>query len=266
MNNNTRLRTTTRTATASRSASPGRPSPYQHPPSRSPILHHRPPPTASSTSTWQQLVVQAGSAAGTTAAVISEESMKCLKYCLSWLRYAIQHIEQQLTIVRNHLVSLATASSSSSTATTLHHQQSSPNPFSSVKKDIVETVRKVVEVISRYASTSLPQHAKIAVRGFILDLPNRWDIRSSPAASPLLTPKEGLSPVQDENAIKVLTFGTESVEMLQSISTVFSDTVDRAEIWLDRWRTVRDFDDRKKENDIQLPPIRSLNINHNPPL
>ncbi|KAG2220630.1 hypothetical protein INT45_014060 [Circinella minor] len=260
--NNTRLRMT---RPSSRSTSPSRPSPYQHPPSRSPIIHHQ--PTASSTSTWQQLVVQAGSAAGTTAAVVSEESMKCLKYCLSWLRYAIQRIEQQLTVVRNYLVSLAAASSSSSLSTVQHHQPASP--LSSVKRDIVETVRKVVDVISRYASTSLPHHAKVAVRGFILDLPNRWDIRSSPAASPLLTPTEGLSPVQDENAIKVLTFGNESVEMLQSISTVFSDTVDRAEIWLDRWRTVRDYDNGGKiDNDIQLPPIRSLNINSppNPPL
>ncbi|KAI9489686.1 hypothetical protein BDB00DRAFT_770133 [Zychaea mexicana] len=173
-----------------------------------------------------------------------------------------------MTLVRNYLVSLAAASSSApSNNTPVPHQQqpttSNSSPLSSVKKDIVETVRKVVEVISRYASTSLPQHSKVAVRGFILDLPNRWDIQSSPAASPLLTPKEGLSPVHDENAIKVLTFGTESVEMLQSISSIFSDTVDRAELWLERWRNVREIGDQGKDNkDIQLPPIRTLDINN----
>lgn len=36
-------------------------------------------------SKWHQIVMHASSAAGTTAAVISEESMKCLKYCLNWL-------------------------------------------------------------------------------------------------------------------------------------------------------------------------------------
>lgn len=30
--------------------------------------------------------MHAGSAAGTTAAVVSEESMKCLRYCLHWLQ------------------------------------------------------------------------------------------------------------------------------------------------------------------------------------
>ncbi|KAI8149439.1 transcription factor Opi1-domain-containing protein [Fennellomyces sp. T-0311] len=159
-----------------------------------------------------------------------------------------------MTQVRNYLVSLASTSASSKAPP-------ANNPLASIKKDIVETVRKVVDVISRYASTSLPQHAKVAVRGFILDLPNRWDIRSSPAASPLLTPTEGLSPVRDENAIRVLTFGQESVDMLQSISTVFSDTVDRAEIWLDRWRTIRD---EKDDPDLKLPPIRTLNINSEP--
>jgi hypothetical protein len=37
-------------------------------------------------SKWHQIVMHASSAAGTTAAVISEESMKCLRYCLSWLQ------------------------------------------------------------------------------------------------------------------------------------------------------------------------------------
>jgi hypothetical protein len=30
--------------------------------------------------------MHASSAAGTTAAVVSEESMKCLRYCLTWLQ------------------------------------------------------------------------------------------------------------------------------------------------------------------------------------
>lgn len=40
-------------------------------------------------SKWHQIVMHASSAAGTTAAVISEESMKCLRYCLNWLQVKI---------------------------------------------------------------------------------------------------------------------------------------------------------------------------------
>jgi hypothetical protein len=46
--------------------------------------YHRQQPLVRSK--WHQIVMHASSAAGTTAAVISEESMKCLRYCLSWLQ------------------------------------------------------------------------------------------------------------------------------------------------------------------------------------
>lgn len=144
----------------SRSTSPVRSAPYH--------THHHHQPLL--TSRWQQLVVGAGSAAGTTAAVISEESMKCLKYCLSWLQYATQHIEQQMMALKNYLVSLANKSTNN-TLTTPTNQKS---VLSGMKKDIVETLRKVVEVITRYAGASLPVQARQTVRGFILNLPGRW--------------------------------------------------------------------------------------------
>lgn len=164
-------------SSTSRSTSPVRntTAPYHHPPSH----HHHQPHQASISSTssrWQQLVVGAGSAAGTTAAVISEESMKCLKYCLSWLQYATQHIEQQMHLLKNYLVSLASNKSSNSlqVPTTGQQQQEGKSILSGIKKDIVETLRKVVEVITRYAGASLPTQARYTVRGFILNLPGKW--------------------------------------------------------------------------------------------
>lgn len=129
----------------------------------------------SSSSAWQQLVVHASSAAGSTAAVISEESMKCLKYCLSWLQYAMRHIEQQMNVLRDFLVSLASSQQQQQHSLAPHHPNNNMHRshLSSIKKDIVDTLRKVVDVISRYASNSLPHQAKMAVRGFILDLPGR---------------------------------------------------------------------------------------------
>lgn len=152
----------------SRSTSPSRGAPYRahnhhhHHQSHQPLLSSR----------WQQLVVGAGSAAGTTAAVISEESMKCLKYCLSWLQYAIQHIEQQMMTLRNYLVSLASKSTTNNSLTTPNTSHRSV--LSGIKKDVVETLRKVVEVITRYAGVSLPTQARQTVRGFILNLPGKW--------------------------------------------------------------------------------------------
>jgi hypothetical protein len=74
--------TKSRSRTTSRSASPARRNPHQNI-ALTPIVRRQ---EQVSRSRWQQLVVGAGSAAGTTVAIVSEESMRCLKYCLSWLQ------------------------------------------------------------------------------------------------------------------------------------------------------------------------------------
>lgn len=80
---------------------------------------------------------------------------------------------------------------------------------------------------------------------------------------------------QEEAAIRLLSFGQESVEMLNSVSTVFSDTVDRAELWIDRLKMVPGLNKGSSANvvgengdqdmtlngeSVKLPPIRTLNI------
>lgn len=86
--------------------------------------------------------------------------------------------------------------------------------------------------------------------------------------------KLSVDPKQEEAAIRLLSFGQESVEMLQSVSTVFSDTVDRAELWLDRLKMVPGMN-KNNANDsngdsmtlngesVRLPPIRTLDIPNN---
>ncbi|OBZ80632.1 Clock-controlled protein 8, partial [Choanephora cucurbitarum] len=188
-------------------------------------------------SRWQQLVLNASSAAGTTAAVISEESMKCLRYCLSWLRYAIMHIEQQVALLRQHLNSLFTSSSSLLTSRTelavTEDEVIENSTLASIRREIVDTLRKVVDVVSRYAGAGLPEQAKANVRSFILELPNRWAALDQ-------KPKQSMHREQSmhEASIRLLEFGGESIEMLKSVSTIFSDTIERAELWLKRLKVV----------------------------
>ncbi|CEI95617.1 hypothetical protein RMCBS344292_09799 [Rhizopus microsporus] len=222
-------------------------------------------------SKWQQIVVGASSAAGTTAAIISEESMKCLKYCLYWLQYAIQHIEQQMTLIKNYLVSAAQSNRLLATPhqRTTSYQRSSV--LSSIKRDIVHTLRKVVEVISKYAGASLPSQARQTAT-----LNDIHSTTTSPALSPMLLPTSTLSSPgpgtpdhnkQEEAAIKLLTFGQESIEMLNSVETIFSDTVDRAELWIDRLKMVPGINSSSTTTaeipeDVKLPPIRNLKLDH----
>lgn len=43
-----------------------------------------------------------------------------------------------------------------------------------VRRDIVQTIRQVVDIVSKYAGSALPEPARSRVRGFILHLPQRW--------------------------------------------------------------------------------------------
>ncbi|ORE11501.1 Opi1-domain-containing protein [Rhizopus microsporus var. microsporus] len=155
--------------------------------------------------------------------------MKCLKYCLSWLQYAVQHIEQQMTLLRQFLVSLATNQQQQQQKQVT--QGASDTTLNNIKKEIVDTLRKVVEVVSRYAGKGLPEQAKLTVRSFILELPSRWAMVNQQALDEVDTPLHVTS-------IKLLDFSGESIRMLKSVSLVFSDTVERAELWLKRLKAV----------------------------
>lgn len=234
-----------RSRNCSRSTSPHRPYAITKP---IPTRHHR--QQTMGRSKWHQIVMHASSAAGTTAAVISEESMKCLRYCLSWLQYASQHIDQQMNLLRKFLVSLASNHHESEEGATTMTTHDDASTLAQIKKEIVDTLRKVVEVISKYAGSGLPEQAKAAVRGFILALPTRWAmLNSSAAASPSITPAD--SHIHD-TSMKLLNFGGESIEMIQSVALVFSDTIERAELWLNRLRVVGVTRTAKKPEQMDL--------------
>lgn len=67
---------------------------------------------------------------------------------------------------------------------------------------------------------------------------------------------------QEEVALRLLAFGQESTEMLTSIHTIFDDTVQRAESWLERLRVLNPMSyNSNNSNSIQLPPPLSNNNN-----
>ncbi|ORX80293.1 transcription factor Opi1 [Basidiobolus meristosporus CBS 931.73] len=194
-------------------------------------------------SRWEQYLVEASTAAGAGAAAFSEESMKALKYCLQWLQYATVNIDRQISLLRQFLVSAADSSNSSSTVVTVN----TTSTLSHIKREVIETLRKVVDVVQRYAGACLPGEARRRVRNFILNLPWRWaslnsqSLNTSPLSSPLLTPTSPHSNPHlniNESAQMVLTFATESLIMLQSVVGIFKDTVERAEGWIERLRTI----------------------------
>ncbi|KIJ65287.1 hypothetical protein HYDPIDRAFT_28003 [Hydnomerulius pinastri MD-312] len=158
-----------------------------------PVLHPPPPTTESRTPTpksqlhdapsgqnsnpqevvprsrWQAVLLEAGG----IGAAVSEESMRRLKYCLQWLQYATAHIDAQILILRDFIASLQSSVSGSSSSDA-YVSPTHMRTLTDVRKDIVHTIRQVVDVVSKYAGGALPEPARARVRGFILHLPQRW--------------------------------------------------------------------------------------------
>ena len=118
-------------------------------------------------SRWQAMLLEAGG----LSAALSEENMRRLKYCLHWLQvtrfffspaylllmaslqYATAHIDAQILILRDFIATLQPLPSSPT------HRRTNSNTVSSahmrtltdVRKDVIHTIRQVVDVVSKYA-------------------------------------------------------------------------------------------------------------------
>jgi len=74
-----------------------------------------------------------------------------------------------------------------------------------VRKDLVQTIRQVVDVVSKYAGGALPEPARSRVRGFILKLPQRW---ASASKVPVATLPSGAGNVAGERETIAAASGT----------------------------------------------------------
>ncbi|KAN0061282.1 transcriptional regulator opi1 [Thecaphora frezii] len=218
-------------------------------------------------SRWGSMLVGAGAAAGGLSAAMSEESMKSLKYCLQWLQYATAHIEHQITVLRDLIVKLNHGE--------LDVTGSAVQNLGNIKGDVVNTIRGVVDVVGKYAGSALPEPARNSVKAFILSLPARWaTVNRSPAASsprgyfggspssssfspahissgpdspaqfsaqrPIRgggTPRDQIQAAATAQAAnKILTLAVESLDILRSVTIVFGESLDRADLWVERLR------------------------------
>ncbi|KAG8879849.1 hypothetical protein FRB97_001326 [Tulasnella sp. 331] len=215
---------------------------------------------------WQTVLVEASG----ISAAISEENMKRLKYCLQWLQYATSHVDHQIMVIQRFLTSLDSQMSGNPGALV---PVAAMRTISDVKRDVVATVRQVVEVMSKYAGGSLPEPARATLRGFILLLPERWasamqqqeaelQAQSAPTSGgPAQPSPAGLTASTAQQAAKrVLTLATESVEMMRGATGVFRESLDRADAWVDRLQVIGIQRQREQEqmnsNDAGLVPFQ----------
>ncbi|KAK0548822.1 transcriptional regulator opi1 [Tilletia horrida] len=215
----------------------------------------------------RSMLVEAGVTAGGLSAAMSNESMKSLKYCLHWLQYATVRIEHQITILRDTMVKLNHGE--------LDMSSPAVQNLTMIKGDVVTTIKGVVDVIGKYAGIALPEQARRSVKAFVLSLPARWasvnriqtpaittdssgnrrgSFGGSPA-SPSFGPgyAQGNEVVNAEGhpgaramqiaatsqaANRIITLAVESLDILRNVSIVFGESLDRADVWVERLRAV----------------------------
>ncbi|KAJ2483372.1 transcriptional regulator opi1 [Coemansia sp. RSA 2131] len=170
------------------------------------------------------------------AVAYREDSMRRLKYCLDWVVYATALLHQYMGELGRVLDGLHAG----------RHEPAAASWVGRARRDVVDTVRRAVGVVSQYAGAVLPGEARRHVRSLILGLPGRWATveggapsssgsvsEVSPMTSPRSRAADDTTPAHIQaTARRTLAFATESFYMLDSVRNVFSNLHANAERWI----------------------------------
>ncbi|KAI0005780.1 transcription factor Opi1 [Xylariaceae sp. FL0662B] len=197
---------------------------------------------------WQSRLIM--STSGLSIAM-NEESLRSLKYCLSWLRWANAHIGN----VINKLKAMMEKFQNGGIETTegdhpMNGTSSGPMDrnqlaakIAELKSDVLKTLRDVIETVSRYAGGALPENARELVRRHLTSLPQRFKVANmvdngQPAAHTAEAGEELGQETQEkktrETAQHVLVLAKEGLDMMAQVSRVLDGTIVSAEEWCDR--------------------------------
>lgn len=112
------------------------------------------------------------------AAQLLHAPVRGLRYSADFLKHAIAHIHHSLRVLSLQLAQVQpqlslSAMSQTVVTTTRSLSASVVHVAAQVRRVVVETLRRVVQVLGTHASPYLPVAAKQAVKSFILGLPTR---------------------------------------------------------------------------------------------
>lgn len=212
--------------------------------SNDPSSSRRPP----NPSAWQSRLIM--STSGLSIAM-SEESLRSLKYCLSWLRWANEHIGRVIKSLKDEIERYdATARTSeqdkvvSDVGMTAMEDSEQARldrgaRIQALRKDVLKTLQGVIETVSKYAGGALPDNARALVRRHLTSLPQRFRLATQESASgspgpSLSSTEEGKEKEIKEGAQRVLVLAKEGLDMMSQISDVLDGTIVSAEEWCER--------------------------------
>lgn len=220
-------------------------------------------PSSSASAAWQQRLIM--STSGLSIAM-SEESLRSLKYCLRWLRWANEHVGTVIANLKTTLdrydgprgpregsatpqPELSQSSSSSSSkaghdhgvmdARHQHDHGELATRINALKNDLVKTLQGVIETVSKYAGGALPENARVLVHRHLTSLPQRFRVatmqdKSAAQQGASVNDSAAQEKEMREGAQRVLVLAKEGLDMMAQVSGVLDGTISSAEEWCDR--------------------------------
>lgn len=196
------------------------------------------PNSATGPAAWQSRLIM--STSGLSIAM-SEESLRRLKYCLRWLRWANEHIAGVINALKAALEQYERGDDGNrGPGGALEPLVRSRNAemvarIAELKGDILKTLREVIATVSKYAGGSLPENASILVRKHLTSLPQRFRLASQSEPGSISTDRSAPGADTDketkEAAQRVLVLAKEGLDMMAQVSGVLDGTIVSAEEW-----------------------------------
>ena len=185
---------------------------------------------------WRQQLVISTSGLGVA---MSEESLRSLRFCLSWLRWAngrLGEAIQNLKALMDRWNEGMTPSDQSpmSVANMTQNQDDRRQAamtarIAALKQDILDTLKQVVGIVSNYAGGALPSNARDLVHRHLTSLPQRFTL----ANSMIITGEENGNE-NEKSAGRVMVLAQEGLDMMTQVSRVVNDTLVSAEGWCEK--------------------------------
>ncbi|KIW99364.1 uncharacterized protein Z518_11352 [Rhinocladiella mackenziei CBS 650.93] len=188
----------------------------------------------------QQLVI---STSGLSIAM-SEESLRSLRYCLSWLRWANGRLGEAIQNLKALLerwdegVTPAEQPSTMSVANMIQTQEEQRQAalsarIAALKADVLQTLKHVVGIVSNYAGGALPQNARDLVHRHLTSLPQRFSLANMAGRQDSDSPDGGASEAA-KSGRRVMVLAQEGLDMMTQVSRVVNDTLVSAEGWCEK--------------------------------
>lgn len=221
---------------------------------------------------WQDVLVSA-----TSLTQLSSESRQRLRYCLNLLKLA----NTRLAVTVNKLQDLINREQASQMAQSIasNHvpaecRRQNEKDITCLKQDLINTIKKILTVVTTFAGNSLPEPARSHVKSYILRLPSNWvlSVNSTPvSSSPPPETHEHESPLSSEDSSnertpptnhddeieagsRVLNLANETLDMLGNIISIVDDTLERAESWCQKSTNCNDNDNTNEKRGSSPSP------------